>query len=400
MNILDNLGFSRRGSDNNHPNASQATNEPRHINVNPAFSLQDTTPRKEGEKRIYNLIILDESGSMNHIRTEALSGANETIQSIKTAQQENPDDNQMLSFVTFCSRADADDVRSIISCTPIGNVKELTEADYQPYGATPLLDAMGMSIESMRANVKDGDSVLVTVITDGFENCSKTYSAAMIRELVDGLRNQGWMFTYIGANQDSEAQARGLGIHASMDFLASREGAMMMFDKMSSSQRAFYKKSRAYREGYLTKEEMMDDSDFFFEKASAMRITPDNIETLKPGEVFVFGSNLQGQHAGGAARLAVERFGAVWGQGVGLQGQSYAIPTMQGGVETIRPYVDDFIQFADCHPELKFYVTRIGCGIAGFHDEEIAPLFAGALGLPNVCLPASFWKVLNYKFRG
>lgn len=87
------------------------------------------------------------------------------------------------------------------------------------------------------------------------------------------------------------------------------------------------------------------------------------------------------------------------GQGVGLQGQSYAIPTMQGGVETIRPYVDEFIQFADCHPEMTFLVTRIGCGIAGFSDEEIAPLFARALALPNVYLPASFWKVLNYKYR-
>ena len=400
MNILDKLGFSRKGSDNSQPNDNKATEEPRHINVNPSFSLQDTTPRKEGEKRIYNLIILDESGSMNHIRTEALSGANETIQSIKAAQQENPDDNQMLSFVTFDSRSGADDVRSIIGCAPVGNVRELTTDDYRPRGMTPLLDAMGMSIESMMANVKDGDSVLVTVITDGLENCSKKYSAAMIKELVDGLRAHGWMFTYIGANQDSEAQAKGLGIRASMDFQASGEGARMMFDKMSSSHRAFYKKARAYRDGILSKEEMLDDSDFFFERSLEERITPDNIETLRPGEVFVFGSNLQGQHAGGAARIAVERFGAVWGQGVGLQGQSYAIPTMQGGVETIKPYVDDFLQFADCHPDLKFYVTRIGCGIAGFRDEEIAPLFAGAIGLPNVCLPASFWKVLIYKYKG
>lgn len=123
--------------------------------------------------------------------------------------------------------------------------------------------------------------------------------------------------------------------------------------------------------------------------------TPERISALKDNEVFVFGSNLAGMHAGGAARLAADRFGAVWGQGVGLQGQSYAIPTMQGGVETIRPYVDEFIGFARSHPELTFYVTRIGCGIAGFTVKEIAPLFSEALEVKNVILPDDFVKVLQ-----
>ena len=123
--------------------------------------------------------------------------------------------------------------------------------------------------------------------------------------------------------------------------------------------------------------------------------TPGFITELKSDEIFVFGSNLAGHHGGGAARLAEEKFGAIWGEGVGLQGQSYAIPTMQGGVETIKPYVDDFVEFARQHKELFFYVTRIGCGIAGFRDEEIAPLFAEAQSLENVCLPQSFVKALN-----
>ena len=97
---------------------------------------------------------------------------------------------------------------------------------------------------------------------------------------------------------------------------------------------------------------------------------------------------------GGAARIALEKFGAIYGQGVGLQGNSYAIPTMQGGVETIKPYVDEFIDFASQHPELTFYVTRIGCGIAGFRDEQIAPLFANALNVPNIILPRSFHEVI------
>lgn len=118
--------------------------------------------------------------------------------------------------------------------------------------------------------------------------------------------------------------------------------------------------------------------------------TPDRITFLKDNDIFVFGSNLAGAHGGGAARLAYQRFGAVWGQGVGLQGQSYAIPTMQGGVETIKPYVDEFIGFARQHPEFRFLVTRIGCGIAGFEPEEIAPLFAEAIDLENVILPEDF----------
>ena len=124
------------------------------------------------------------------------------------------------------------------------------------------------------------------------------------------------------------------------------------------------------------------------------RTTPDFITSLAENEIFVFGSNLAGSHGGGAARVAHQRFGAVWGQGVGLQGQSYAIPTMQGGVETIRPYVDEFIVFARQHPELTFLVTRIGCGIAGFTDEDIAPLFKEALGTDNIILPATFLDVL------
>ena len=124
------------------------------------------------------------------------------------------------------------------------------------------------------------------------------------------------------------------------------------------------------------------------------RYTPEWIDELKADEIFVFGSNLAGAHGGGAARLAYNHFGAVWGQGVGLQGQSYAIPTMQGGVETIKPYVDEFIAFAREHRELTFLVTRIGCGIAGFRDEEIAPLFREALDEENILLPETFVEAL------
>ena len=109
----------------------------------------------------------------------------------------------------------------------------------------------------------------------------------------------------------------------------------------------------------------------------------------------MFGSNLQGIHAGGAARAARLHFGAVMGQGVGMQGQSYAIPTMQGGTETIKPYVDEFVEYARKHPELHFLVTAIGCGIAGFDADDIAPLFEEAKDIENISLPDEFWDVLE-----
>lgn len=123
--------------------------------------------------------------------------------------------------------------------------------------------------------------------------------------------------------------------------------------------------------------------------------TPAWIKELKDNEVFVFGSNLGGFHGGGAARVAMECFGAVWGQGVGMQGQCYAIPTMHGGVDVIKPYVDEFIAFAREHREMKFLVTPIGCGIAGFTVEEMAPLFADAIDDENIILPEGFVKVLS-----
>lgn len=128
------------------------------------------------------------------------------------------------------------------------------------------------------------------------------------------------------------------------------------------------------------------------------RITPPRVVRLDKSEVFVFGSNLAGMHGGGAARTARLHFGAVMGCGDGLQGHSYAIPTMQGGVETIRPYVDKFILFARNHPDMRFLVTRIGCGIAGFDAEDIAPLFRQAMEVENISLPLEFWSELRGDF--
>jgi hypothetical protein len=129
-------------------------------------------------------------------------------------------------------------------------------------------------------------------------------------------------------------------------------------------------------------------------------ITPNHIQQLHPNEIFVFGSNSDGNHAGGAAKQAMQ-FGAIWGQGSGLQGQTYAIPTMFAHESKIEPYVDDFIGFAIRNPDLMFYITRIGCGIAGFTDKQIAPLFEKVKNenISNIFLPQSFWDVLKMNIK-
>lgn len=387
MNIMNYLDFSKKGAETK----TEVKEEKNH-----GFQFSDKYPREEGETRIYNLIILDESGSMSSIREQALSGANETLQTIRAAQQENLDDHQMITFVTFDTGARRPFVRTIIDSEKIETANDLIPDQYQPYGGTPLYDGMGLSITALKELIKEGDHVLVTVITDGFENGSHIYSAEMIKELVESLTSHGWVFTYIGANQDSEQTADGLGIRSTMDFQASVQGSAMMWNKMRSSSREYYKKIRRQK---LYGEAIDFEEDFFAEKQALTRVTPNWIEDLQEGQIFVFGSNEAGHHDGGAARIALEKFGAAYGQGRGLQGRSYAIPTMAGSLGAIARDVDEFIMFADSHPDLTFLVTRIGCGIAGWRGEDIAPLFARAYSLPNVYLPAEFWRVLSYKYR-
>ena len=122
-------------------------------------------------------------------------------------------------------------------------------------------------------------------------------------------------------------------------------------------------------------------------KINHKRFTPDRVERLSKCEIFVFGSNLEGEHMGGAARFASEMFGAEWGVGDGPTGQCYAIPTMHGGLEDIRPYAEKFIAYAKAHPMNRFLLTRVGCGIAGFKDSDMAQLFEDVLDIPNIAYP-------------
>ena len=354
--------------------------------------------------QIYNLIILDKSGSMGSIAKAAISGFNETVGGIRSAQDRfNDTQEHFVSLMIFCNC----EKRMVYDKVPVAEVKELTSNDYRPCCGTPLYDAMGLSINALYKDIKDKEdaTAVVTIITDGLENASKEYDGAAIKALVERMKDEeGWNFAYIGTNQDVEATSASLSIENQMAFRDDEAGMTEAWEKERKSRTMMY--SRISTESAKTagmssiarklfrSQSNRENRNYRDMNEFQNRITPEFIKSLKRNEIFVFGSNLHGMHGGGAARIAVEKFGAIMGQGVGLQGQSYAIPTMQGGPNTILPYVEEFITFAKQHPEMTFLVTKIGCGIAGFTPREIAPLFAGAVDVENIHLPMDFWKEL------
>lgn len=181
-------------------------------------------------KKIYNLVIIDESGSMQSIKKEAIDSVNETIQTIRSAQEKHQDQEHFVTVVTF-----NDDVKHVVECKPVNYVNELSDATYHPSCCTALYDAMGMSLNNLRRIVKDEDTVLVTVVTDGYENASQMYNDKQIKSLVDELKSKGWVFAYIGANQDVEAVAAQISITNVMNFDATGDGTKVMSAKLCSA---------------------------------------------------------------------------------------------------------------------------------------------------------------------
>ena len=180
--------------------------------------------------RIFNLIIIDESGSMQSIKKAAIDSVNETIQSISVAAEKYEDQEHIVSLVTF-----HDDVKTVYECVPVKDVEELTAETYQPKCCTALYDAMGMSLNALRSKVAEADKVLVTVVTDGYENASKEYSGKAIKALVDELKAKGWVFAYIGANQDVEAVAATISITNVMKFEATPLGTAAMGTRVATA---------------------------------------------------------------------------------------------------------------------------------------------------------------------
>ena len=196
-------------------------------------------------KRIINLLILDASGSMESIYNQALSGVNETIQTIRMGKKEHPELEQTLTLASFNSGKNYLNVK--YSATPIDEVKEITREDYTACGCTALYDAMGEMVSELKRKVTPEDRVLVTVITDGYENASVHWNGPQIKSLVEELRQTGWTFTYIGANQDVEAVAGSMGLSNTLAFEETEEETAKMFKRDSSSRRRFMDKIADFR---------------------------------------------------------------------------------------------------------------------------------------------------------
>jgi len=355
--------------------------------------------KSDGKAHIYNLIIVDESGSMSHLREVTLSGINETIGTIRNAQKEFAQTQvHTLTLVTFDTDSNRPAVRTMIDNQPIANVKKFR--DYMPNGCTPLYDAMGQSLTRLHTLIK-GDvdaSAVVTVLTDGLENASREWNAQSLRKLIEQLKQEGWSFSYMGSAHDVKEVTDLLSIENVVEFSHDQLGAGNTWGRERSSRRAYYQKmsdTYSMRET-LSDEEIMAEKRRYAKEYYGPRVTPQMIRQLGENEIFVFGSNANGYHRGGAAAFAMREFGAVWGQGEGLQGQSYAIPTTEG-MNQLREAVNCFMAFADQHQELRFLVTMIGCGNAGYSPRDIAPLFKGCIDLENVALPIEFWNVLGLR---
>ena len=201
---------------------------------------------KKEKTQVYNVVILDKSGSMSSIRRAAVDGFNETLAGIKKAQEKFAETQQhYISLVAFCSC----EMRKLYDKAPVAEALPLRYEEYEPCCCTPLYDAMGFTLTDIRKQVKELDNavVVVTIITDGLENASKEYDGQTVKKLVEDLRRQGWTFTYMGANQDSIEVAFTLSIRNARNFDYSEEGAMYAMAKDTSTRMGLYSRIHHYR---------------------------------------------------------------------------------------------------------------------------------------------------------
>ena len=202
--------------------------------------MEKTMNNTEMKKtQVFNVIILDRSGSMECIRQAAVEGFNETLAGIKKAQEKFADtQDHYVTLVTFCSC----ETKHVFDKTPVAEAHPLTMNDYQPCCCTPLYDAMGITLTAMHSHIQaiEDAVAVVTIITDGMENASKEYSGNAVKKLVERLRSEGWTFTYMGANQNSVEVAMKLSIRNSRNFAYSDEGTRATMGKDTSTRMNFF----------------------------------------------------------------------------------------------------------------------------------------------------------------
>ena len=210
--------------------------------------------QKETEKRVINLIIADESGSMSVIRDTTLAGLNETITTCQKMQEKFPTMEQRITLITF----DSNHTKVIFDNIPALEAKPLSQKDYVPGAATPLYDAIGRAITQAYAQTEKTDNVLVTILTDGEENSSTEFDLKMVKRLIDKQKEQGWTFTFIGTDDlDVEGMAHEMGIKSFLSFSRNYESTSKMFSKDRASRAIFC--SRTFRD------ERIDDAKYFVE---------------------------------------------------------------------------------------------------------------------------------------
>lgn len=345
--------------------------------------------------KVYHLIILDESGSMMPVRQQTVSGCNETIQTVRQMQEMNPDQRHFVSIYPFQTGRS----RYVVKDKPVVKVNELQSQDYSPNSCTPLYDAIGYTLTDLKELLGEDVAAYVTIITDGYENDSHHFNLKMIRALIDEMKERKVVFSFIGAQIDSKEYGRIMGIDNTLQFDNDQQGTREMWErermaKMRSSSKWRYSTLYANldeRKKFYNEE---NKGGYYDEQEDRSRITPSNITKLRQNEIFVFGSNIEGKHDGGASRYALEHFGAIYGQAEGIQGLSYAIPTVGVSEMEINEAVQRFVNYAYKHRDMTFLVTLVGCGNAGLTPYIIAPMFRYAVNLYNVKLPKEFWMYL------
>lgn len=370
-------------------------------NTNPgAKETTESSPQQaiSPKVKIYNLIIVDESGSMHELKNATLSGINETISTIKEAQESHASvQEHFLTLVTFDYKDERNPwIRTIIDTKPINDISGF--ADYHPYGSTPLYDAMGESIMNLRNKIASEEDAIgvVTILTDGLENSSRIWTAQTVRKLIEQLKEEGWTFSYMGSEHDVREVAELLSIDNVMEFEHDSAGASNIWQREKAAKCSYFNLVASEYDPGEDWESKKERRRRYNKEYYRFRMTPSRIDALEPNEIYVFGSRKDGFHNAGTAKIAEQYFGAKIGQGEGLQGQSYAIPTTTS-LEQIKQAVHRFCKYAKEHQEFRFLVTRVGCGAAGYNPSEIAPLFREAIELENVFLPQEFWKILGLK---
>ena len=361
--------------------------------------------------KVYNVIIMDRSGSMWDIMTPAIQGYNEVLGGVKADAKRYADtQEQLITLVLF----DSTSIDEVYWNGDPEKAERLTEKNYVPGACTPLYDAVGRTLTKLEKELR-GDtrhSVVVTIITDGLENSSHEYSLQAVRALIEHLKAEGWSFAYMGTDHDVE------GVTVSLSITN-----VIKFEKTEAETRETFKKERRARERYsmmLHDYEMVNPCASWEERkefesqiatgyynepmnlnpAYADRVTPGKVKYLQTGEVFVFGSNDKGLHNGGAAKVALQKFGAQYGVPFGLQGQSFAIPTVGDAVgpKEMAQSFHQLVEFAKAHPEMTFLVTALGCGHGGYTPDFITQYLEEGIPVKNIHYPLEFWQ--EFEKRG